>query len=247
MISSGDRLKTLLQDCHLSPSDLALHRNVLPQHVNNWIRRGVPVARIDDIAQLLCVHSRWLRTGMGPKYRFPPPFPPSDPQDEFFDEDSLTPRGHPSGLAASTADDLFVPFYRPLHHQLIADEKRHLRLPLAIFKALQVDPEHCVALTMPDNSMSPRIQPGAPLVIDRSLTTPASGHMYALLRDGALYIRTLYPMSCDALRLRADNLGEFGDELISADDPVDVLGWVFWWSTLHIQRPDGRGNADEKD
>ncbi len=245
MISSGDRLKTLLQECHLTPSDLALHRNVLPQHVNNWIRRGVPIARLDDLAQLLCVHTRWLRTGLGPKYRFPPPFPPSDPQDEFFDQDSLAPQGNPAIRSASNDQDILLPFHRPLNHQLIADERHHLRLPLAAFDSLQINPAHCVALTIPDASMVPRIHQGAAIAIDRSLTTPVSGQLFALQREDLVFVRTLHPMTCNTLRLRADNLGEYSDELIGADDAVEILGWVFWWSSLQARRPDGLGDRNE--
>ncbi|MGY4490863.1 LexA family transcriptional regulator [Pseudomonas sp. TE3610] len=245
MISSGDRLKTLLQECHLTPSDLALHRKVLPQHVNNWIRRGVPIARLDDIAQLLCVHTRWLRTGLGPKYRFPPPFPPCDPQDEFFDQDNLAPHGNPATRAASTDQDILLPFHRPLNHQLIADEHHHLRLPIAAFDSLDINPDQCVAVIMPDTAMTPRIQPGAALAIDRSLTAPVAGQIYALLREDRICVRTLHPMACDALRLRADNLGEYSDELVGVDDAVEVLGWVFWWSTLQAQRPDGPEDGNQ--
>jgi len=244
MLTSGDRLRTLLKDCHLSPSDLALHRNVLPQHVNNWIRRGVPVARMDDIAQLLCVHSRWLRTGLGPKYRFPPPLPPVDPQDEFYDQDSDDPTGNPTVLAATSSDDVLLAFHRPLNRQFIAVEDRHLRLPRAAFEQLGVEPTHCAALVMPDGGMAPRIPLGAPLAIDRSMVTPISGQPFAFLHNGELRVRTLYPMTCDAMRLRADKLGEFGDELVSAEEPLEILGWVFWWASLQAHRPGRR--RDEK-
>lgn len=245
MLTSGDRLRSLLKDCHLSPSDLALHRNVLPQHVNNWIRRGVPVARLDDIAELLCVHTRWLRTGLGPKYRFPPPRPPYDPQDEFFDQDDADPTGNPTVLAASTDDDVLLAFYRPLNHQLIAVEHRHLRLPRAALAKLLINPSHCAALIMPDGAMAPRLPMGAVLAIDRSLTMPVSGQPYAFLRNGELSVRTIFPMTCNALRLRADNLGEFGDELVSAEEHIEILGWVFWWANLQPERPDGRRDGKE--
>ena len=68
MNTSGDRLKSLLRECHLSASDFAANRRVTPQHVNNWFKRGIPMARLDEIAELLCVNSRWLRTGEGVKH-----------------------------------------------------------------------------------------------------------------------------------------------------------------------------------
>lgn len=68
MNTSGDRLKALLREVHLSASDFAKNRGVTPQHVNNWFKRGVPMARLNEIAELLCVSSRWLRTGEGLKH-----------------------------------------------------------------------------------------------------------------------------------------------------------------------------------
>lgn len=68
MNTSGDRLKALLRECHLTASDFAANRRVTPQHVNNWFKRGIPMARLDEIAELLCVNSRWLRTGEGVKH-----------------------------------------------------------------------------------------------------------------------------------------------------------------------------------
>ncbi|HDS1819331.1 TPA: helix-turn-helix transcriptional regulator, partial [Pseudomonas putida] len=71
MNTSGDRLKALLHECGLTPSDFAAQRSVTPQHVNNWFRRGVPLARLDEMADLFCVHRRWLRSGEGPKHPTP--------------------------------------------------------------------------------------------------------------------------------------------------------------------------------
>ncbi|MDC6668503.1 helix-turn-helix domain-containing protein, partial [Leclercia adecarboxylata] len=68
MNTSGDRLKALLREVHLSASDFAKNRGVTPQHVNNWFKRGVPMGRLNEIAELLCISSRWLRTGEGPKH-----------------------------------------------------------------------------------------------------------------------------------------------------------------------------------
>ncbi|EGH71686.1 helix-turn-helix domain-containing protein, partial [Pseudomonas syringae] len=68
MNTSGDRLRILLRECHLTATDFAANRKITPQHVNNWFKRGVPMARIDEVAELLTVNARWLRTGEGPKH-----------------------------------------------------------------------------------------------------------------------------------------------------------------------------------
>ncbi len=79
MTNSGDRFKLLLAECNLSTADFAAYLRVTPQHVNNWLKRGVPLARMDEIAYLLCVRSKWLRYGIGQKYPAPAPHPPVDP------------------------------------------------------------------------------------------------------------------------------------------------------------------------
>src|SRR5438067_2347871 len=71
MKTSGDRLRALLRECHLSATDFAANRKVTPQHVNNWFKRGIPVARIEEVAELLSVNSAWLRSGEGPKHPGP--------------------------------------------------------------------------------------------------------------------------------------------------------------------------------
>ncbi|EPN56110.1 transcriptional regulator, partial [Pseudomonas syringae pv. actinidiae ICMP 19079] len=68
MNTSGDRLRILLRECHLTATDFAANRKITPQHVNNWFKRGVPMARIDEVAELLTVNARWLRSGDGPKH-----------------------------------------------------------------------------------------------------------------------------------------------------------------------------------
>ncbi|WP_277963951.1 S24 family peptidase, partial [Pseudomonas sp. RIT-To-2] len=135
-------------------------------------------------------------------------------------------------------EDVLIPFHRPLNQQLIAVDDRYLRLPREAIDSLCINPDHCAALIMPDTSQAPRIQPGAALAIDRSHTLYQPGHLYAVLHGGDLAIRTLYPMTCDATRLRPHNLSQFSDELASATDAIEVLGWVFWWSTLQTRRPD---------
>lgn len=101
MNTSGDRLKALLHECGLSASDFAAQRSVTPQHVNNWFNRGVPLARLDEMADLFCVHRRWLRTGEGPKH--PNPIQRNHPPRQ-------APANPPSPLSAHRARELRVLF-----------------------------------------------------------------------------------------------------------------------------------------
>ncbi|MGH8464987.1 MAG: LexA family transcriptional regulator [Pseudomonas sp.] len=235
MNTSGDRLKTLLLECNLSPSDFALQRKVTPQHVNNWFRRGVPLARLDEIADLLCVCSKWLRTGEGPKH--PTPMPRLNA--------ALRAPGpapvEPSLLAAHSADDIQLPFYAMQSRQLSPLANSYLRLPARALSAVGVDPAKALCLTMPANNMSPLLPRGSPLAIDCGMTTIVEGELYAVLHNGRVRVHSLSLRRNGALRLHSHDSDEHPTETYTAaqrkTQKLSVLGWVFWWGHLRSNRP----------
>jgi len=235
MNTSGDRLKTLLHECSLSPSDFAAQRKVTPQHVNNWFKRGVPLARLDEIAELLCVRSKWLRTGEGPKH--PNPLPrltvaPRKPGSERTDS---------SLLAATAADDIQLPFYSMQFGQLQPLANRYLRLPLRALDDLDVDPDLALCLSMPDGNMSPLLPGGSTLAVDCGMKHIVEGEIYALLHNGRLRINSLSQRGNGTLRLHSHDSDEYPTETYSPaqlkSQKLSVLGWVFWWSHLRDSRP----------
>lgn len=244
MNRSGDRLRILLKECNLSAADFAAHRNVTPQHINNWFSRGVPSARIDEIAELLSVRSGWLRHGRGPKYTSPFAtdlnYPTAAPYHSAY---TFCPAAIPSiEHAASRPDDILVPFYISQDGQLRHRTNTHLRLPGIALAGLRISAEHTCALLMPDKSMLDRLHPGSPLAIDRSLTRIIDGQPYALMHQGELHIRYLYRLSNGSLRMRCQNFIDYPDRTLTARESgpryLEVLGWMFWHATLSTARPE---------
>lgn len=130
MKTSGDRLRALLRECHLSATDFAANRKVTPQHVNNWFKRGIPMARMGEVAELLTVNPRWLRTGDGPKYL----------------RDSINDAGPGRGATAHNAEDVLVPLLKEIEsthgsgHTVVAEAPgRKIRLPLRTLQAMSID------------------------------------------------------------------------------------------------------------
>jgi phage repressor protein C with HTH and peptisase S24 domain len=235
MNTSGDRLKTLLHECSLSPSDFAAQRKVTPQHVNNWFKRGVPLARLDEIAELLCVCSKWLRTGEGPKHPNPLPRLNAAPRKPG------TEAPEPSLLAANAPDDIPLPFHSMQSRQLRPIADRYLHLPLRALDAVGVDPERALCLSMPSNNMSPLLPRGTTLAVDCSLTQIVEGELYALLHNGRLRIHSLSQRANGSLRLHSHDSDEHPTETYSPaqlkSQKLSVLGWVFWWGHLRDSRP----------
>ncbi|WP_460046743.1 LexA family transcriptional regulator [Pseudomonas sp. S2_H01] len=234
MNTSGDRLRVLLRECHLSATDFAANRKVTPQHVNNWFKRGIPMARIEEVAELLSVNGRWLRTGEGPKH-------PGEDRGK---------RGL-SGLAKlrperSSREELDIPLYTELPTQnpgqtTVSETPNHrVKLARRILEAMDVVLQNAICVAMYGNSMADKIQDGSLIGVDRGRTHVIDGEIYALEHDGMLRVKYLYRLPGGGLRLRSHNAAEYPDEIFSAEQiqeqNIHILGWIFWWSTLNNRR-----------
>lgn len=242
MNTSGDRLKHLLFECDLRPADFAAHRNLTPQHIYNWFTRGVPAARLDEIATLLSVSAYWLRTGKGPKYpNMQDPSAPFEPASLAFTRRQGISHTEALDKASSRADDILVTFHALCGEHLLPLKDAHLRLPRAAFDSVGVRYGDSIALLMPDTSMIDRLPAQAPLLIDSALTHIVDGQPYALIHEGALHVRYLYRQPNGGLRMRCHNFIEYPDRILTARESgprdIRVLGWMFWHASVSPYRP----------
>ncbi|MDF2643454.1 MAG: peptidase [Pseudomonas sp.] len=237
MNTSGDRLRILLRECHLSATDFAANRKITPQHVNNWFKRGVPMARLDEVAELLTVNARWLRTGEGPKH-------PTDSANENTGGDTQVAIHQGRNLSRS---DVEIQIYKEVESAkgagktILAEAPgQKIRLPLQPLQGMGIDPKNCLCVVMTGSSMADKIQDGSLLGVDRNQTQIVDGEMYALEHGGILRVRYLYRMPNGGLRLRSHNHSEYPDELFTAQEVeqqrLKILGWIFWWSTFNPRR-----------
>lgn len=234
MNTSGDRLRILLRECHLTATDFAANRKVTPQHVNNWFKRGIPMARLEEVAELLTVNPRWLRTGEGPKH-------PTDSANESTGGDTRVAVHQGRNL---TRGDVEIQVFKEIeathgaNRTVLAEAPgKTIRLPLQPLQTLGINPAHCLCVAMVGNSMADKIQDGSLLGVDRDQTQVIDGQMYALEHGGILRVRYLYRLPNGGLRLRSHNHSEYPDELFSAQEieqqHLKILGWIFWWSTFN--------------
>lgn len=235
MNTSGDRLKALLREVHLSASDFAKNRDVTPQHVNNWFKRGVPMGRLEEFAELLCVTPRWLRTGEGPKH------PPVNFQLEGAKTGNVYHIAQDPGryLPAPVEAPEKLDAQIPLHSCFTSSEP--IRLSLHTLQILSVTPERALGAYMVGNSMADMIQDGSTLAIDQGRKHIVDGEIYAVEHGGMLRIKYLYNRPGGGLRLRSHNTAEHPDEFLTYEQRHEqsfkVVGWVFWWATLNNRRP----------
>jgi len=238
----GPRFRALLKEVNITPTEFAAFCKVEPQHVNNWYHRGVPDNRMEEIAALLSVNSKWLARGEGPKesLRLRPPV---DEDGNLYDAQAV--RGI---YTVAEPTDIEIPFYRETptaagtgKTHVVQDPDQTLRLPRSHLDSLQIVYADAICATMIGNSMAERIEDGSILAIDRGLTQIVDGQIYALEHDGMLRIKYLHRLPGNGLRLRSHNNTQYPDEVFSAgqidEQRISILGWVFWWSTLHKKRP----------
>ncbi|WDY57496.1 LexA family transcriptional regulator [Pseudomonas sp. PSKL.D1] len=230
--SSGDRLRALLRECGLTPSDFAAQRRITPQHVNNWFRRGVPLARIDELADLFCVHRRWLRCGEGPKY----------PSAILRTITSQEPQENvPTSLASQGVQLVKVPYHEIRDGLLVALTGQSLRLPNKALRALGVTTRKAICLSMPADNMAPLIPRDALLAIDLSQTKVIDGETYALLHNGEFRVNRLSLGHSGTLCLHSHDGRSYSVERYTAAQrraqKLVVLGWVFHWSHFRHRRP----------
>jgi len=235
MNTSGDRLRVLLRECHLSATDFAANRKVTPQHVNNWFKRGIPMARMEEVAELLSVNARWLRTGDGPKH-------PGENRDK--NSHGRTPRA--GSERGHVREELDMPVYTEHQTQTpgqtaVSEIPNHkVRMSRRVLEAMDVELHNAICIAMVGNSMADKIQDGSLIGVDRGRVSVIDGEMYALEHAGMLRVKYLYRLPGGGLRLRSHNAGEYPDEIFSAEQiqtqNIHVLGWIFWWSTLNNRR-----------
>jgi phage repressor protein C with HTH and peptisase S24 domain len=233
MKTSGDRLKALLQECNLTAADFAAHRDVTPQHVHNWFKRGVPLARLDEFAQLLSVNRRWLLSGQGRKYPRSAQHPPrlGHPQRPV----PLSPE-----LVAQDAEIVRLPHQTVREGKLQPTAERFLVLPRPVLEAQGVDPAQAICLTLPGSNMQPRLAVGTTLAVDRGRTRIVDGDLYALLHLGALRVHQVTLDRDNVLCLHNHDDDEYPSEYYSLTQRrihgIEVIGRVFWWSHFNGAR-----------
>ncbi|MBF8693704.1 LexA family transcriptional regulator [Pseudomonas fulva] len=232
MNTSGERLRALLQECGLTPANFAAQRGVTPQHVNNWFNRGVPLARLDELADLFCVHRRWLRTGEGAKHpnailRTCPPRP--------------VPIDAPIPRAVHRGRVVHVPFHEVRNGLLCKVSGRALRLPANALRMLGVKHDTSICMAMPGGNMAPLIPVEATLAIDMSMTQIVEGETYALLINGALRVHNLTMGEHGTLYLHSHDRHNYAVERLPPSQRqaqgLEILGWVYHWSHFRRQRP----------
>lgn len=243
---SGDRLREILKERQMGPTELAAKLGVSTQTLNNWFSRGVPGKELLPVANNLGLFIEWLHSGEGPK----------------VDRDSLNGAAlrreteRDTQLSALGAmpirewddstpvedDEVSVPFLREVElsagsgrFAIEETESARLRFGKRSLRNNGVQFENARCVVVRGNSMLPVLRDGATVGINvgkNSMKDVVDGDLYALNHNGQLRVKQVYRMP-QGIRLRSFNRDEHADEEYSFEEMQEqnltILGHVFWW------------------
>lgn len=233
----------------ISQASLARACRISAPSVNDWISgktKSIEGANLLHAAAHLKVLPLWLATGKGPIREIGGG--DANELEQSGDAEAVM-IGDLSPWDDSTPlddDEVELPLYKEV--ELAAGSGRtavqempgrKLRFSYATLRAAGVDPAAAVCAQLKGNSMEPLIMNGATVGIDKATTRVVDGEIYALEHDGMLRVKYLYRLPGGGLRLRSFNHDEYPDEEYTPEEmqakSIDIIGWVFWWSTLRTR------------
>lgn len=247
-MSIADRIQQKLQERGLKQADIARATQKSTAAVTKWIS-GLNEPKTESlmlIAELLQVSPEWLRTGnngiiingnnansglqIGHQSNFAPL---STPVVEWDDD------------TAVDDDETEIDFYKDMEFAcgtgLVAvnnNTTRKLRMGKITLKNLGIEPVNAFAAIAKDDSMTPYIQDGDTIFVDKGRTQIKDGRIFAI-RFGDLYFcKRLYRLPNGAVRIVSDNSDEFPEMTATRENiqngDFEVIGWI--WSVSRLER-----------
>jgi phage repressor protein C with HTH and peptisase S24 domain len=247
--NSGDRLRKLLVERRITPTEFAKALGVSTQVLNNWFARGVPGGRTIEAARVLGVPGAWLQLGEGSPIR---DLVIDEANDALPIDRRYPPKANAELLGAMEIwdddtplddDEVYVPFLKEVElsagsGKTVVEQscKQRLRFGKLTLRRQNVQPSEAVCVTVSGNSMDPVLPDKSTVGVDQGSTGIVDGKMYALNHAGQLRVKTLYRLPGGGVRLRSFNRDEHPDEEYTSQEMLDheiiVLGRVFWSSVL---------------
>ncbi|ADG61203.1 S24 family peptidase [Moraxella catarrhalis] len=143
-------------------------------------------------------------------------------------------------------DEAEIPFYKDIafacgHGAVNGDaplEGRKLRMGRRTLSNLGVMPINAYAVTACDDSMTPYVQDGDTIYIDKGRKEVKDGRIFAIRFGELCLCKRLYRLPDGGVRIVSDNAAEFPEQVATkqqiSDGEFEVIGWV--WSVSRLER-----------
>ena len=186
------------------------------------------------LAQCLGVPITWLDYGEGEMTKN------NDKLTPITEWDDSTP------LDDDDDDEAEIPFYKDIAFACgygavnddVTHETRKLRMGKRTLSNLGVMSENAFAVTARDDSMTPYVQDGDTIYIDKGRKEIKDGRIFAIRFGELCLCKRLYRLPDGGVRIVSDNAAEFPEQVATKQQVIDgefeVIGWV--WSVSRLER-----------
>ena len=143
-------------------------------------------------------------------------------------------------------DEAEIPFYKDIAFACgygavnddVTHETRKLRMGKRTLSNLGVMSENAFAVTARDDSMTPYVQDGDTIYIDKGRKEVKDGRIFAIRFGELCLCKRLYRLPDGGVRIVSDNAAEFPEQVATKQQVIDgefeVIGWV--WSVSRLER-----------
>ncbi len=141
------------------------------------------------------------------------------------------------------SDEVEIPYYKNLafacghgNDNLITDddEKRKLRMSRLTLQRLGIYQDQTFSATADGDSMSPTINDGNTIFVDKGRTKIKDGKIFAISHGGLHTCKRLYNLPNGGVRIVSDNKAEYKEIELSKkqieEQEFVIIGWVYHWS-----------------
>ncbi|PID48448.1 MAG: peptidase S24 [Proteobacteria bacterium] len=210
-----------------------------------WTKGSTSIHRptAKKIADVTGADIDWIHKGIGQPYPNTSTQPQKPPQHTSLSD------FHPISTWDDNTpledDEVEIPFYRDLEFacghgatNLIMDndQTRTLRMGRRTLQNLGIQPTNIFVATARDQSMSPTINQGSTIWVDKGRTTIKDGKIFAI-EWGDLYLcKRLYKAPNGGVRIVSDNHYEYPELTLTSEQIQQqnfrIIGWVWHWSVI---------------
>ncbi len=140
-------------------------------------------------------------------------------------------------------DEVEIPYYKTLafacghgNENLITEdeETRKLRMSRFTLQRLGIYRDNTFSATADGDSMSPTINDGNTIFVDKGRTTIKDGKIFAVSYGGLHYCKRLYNLPNGGIRVVSDNKEEFPEFELTKKEIEEqefvIIGWIYHWS-----------------
>lgn len=231
-----DRLKQARKQAGLTQNQVAEAAS-MTQATYSQLERGIvkSTGKVVEIAKKLKVDPNWLATGQGSmtapalQSNISPYF---EPVSDWDDDTALE------------ADEIAVPYYKDFgaacgygSDKVAYDsEWRRLRISRATLDRIGSHRDQVFATRADGDSMSPTINDGDTIWVDRSKTTVKDDRIFVFEYGGLFLCKRLFRLPNNGLRVVSDNSALYPEyEITGAEreqNGFNLIGWVWHWSVI---------------